>query len=53
MSRLLRVNITPAEQQAIRVLAAQRGEGIADLLGRALRASPVTRKAFQTKETKA
>jgi hypothetical protein len=51
MSRLLRVNITAGEQQAIRVLAAQKGDGIADFIALALRRSPVTRKAFQTKET--
>jgi hypothetical protein len=51
MSRLLRVNISEAEQRQIRLMAVERGEGIADFIGRALRVSPVTRKAFQTKET--
>jgi hypothetical protein len=50
MSRLLRANITEQEQRNIRALANQRGEGVQDFIGRALRVSPVTRKAFQTKD---
>jgi hypothetical protein len=52
MSRLLRANITEQEQRNIRALANRRGEGVQDFIARALAASPVTRKAFQTKETK-
>jgi len=49
---LLRVALTKDEVHRMRVLAAERGEDRAVFYRNALAASPRTRGAFQTKETR-
>lgn len=48
---VVRVQVTPAQRKALKQLAVEREQELRELFTAALQTSPLTRQAFQPKET--